>query len=63
MEYWKTLDPIKRFREKLVREGVITEAEADAIDQAAAQAIADAYKFAESSPEPSVDTIMEGVYA
>lgn len=63
VEYWKTLDPIKRFREKLVAERVITEAEADAIDNAAAQAIADAYKFAENSPEPSVDTIMEGVYA
>jgi len=63
IEHWKSLDPIKRFREKLIDDGVITEAEADTIDKAADQAIEDAYAFAESSPEPSVDTIMEGVYA
>jgi pyruvate dehydrogenase E1 component alpha subunit len=63
VQAWKKLDPIKRFREKLISEGVITEAEADAIDQAATKAIADAYAFAAASPEPSVDTIMEGVYA
>lgn len=63
VEYWKTLDPIQRFRQKLVAEDVITEQEADQIDQAAAKAIADAYAFAEASPEPSIETIMEGVYA
>jgi pyruvate dehydrogenase E1 component alpha subunit len=63
VEYWKSLDPIKRFRDKLIDDGVITEAEADEIDKAAEQAIEDAYEFAEASPEPSLDTIMEGVYA
>jgi len=63
VDYWKSLDPIQRFRNKLVGDGVITEAEADAIDKAAAQAIEDAYTFAVNSPEPSVETIMEGVYA
>lgn len=63
VEYWKSLDPIKRFREQLIKDGVITEAEADEIDKSAEKAIEDAYAFAESSPEPSVDTIMEGVYA
>ena len=63
VEYWKSLDPIMRFQERLIDDGVITEAEAEAIDKAADQAIEDAYAFAESSPEPSVDTIMEGVYA
>ncbi len=63
VEYWKTLDPIQRFRNKLISDGVITEAEADAIDKAAAKAIEDAYTFAVNSPEPSVETIMEGVYA
>ena len=63
VEYWKTLDPIQRFRNKLVSDGVVTEDEADAIDKAAAKAIDDAYTFAVNSPEPSVETIMEGVYA
>ena len=63
VEEWKARDPIRRFRGKLIGEGVITEAEADEIDKAAEKAIADAYEFAQNSPEPSVDTIMEGVYA
>jgi len=63
VEYWMSLDPIKRFRNKLISDGVITEAEADAIEKGAAQAIEDAYTFAVNSPDPSVETIMEGVYA
>ena len=63
VEDWKTMDPIKRFRQKLVAENVITEQEADQIEQAAAKMIEDAYAFAEASPEPSIESIMEGVYA
>ncbi len=57
------MTPSSVSKKKLIDKGVITEAEADAIDKAADQTIEDAYVFAESSPEPSVDTIMEGVYA
>jgi len=63
IEEWKKKDPIARFRNKLIEDGTITAEEADAIEKAAAQTIEDAFVFAESSPEPSVESIMEGVYA
>jgi acetoin:2,6-dichlorophenolindophenol oxidoreductase subunit alpha len=63
VEEWKKKDPIARFRGKLIEDGIITAEEADDIEKAAAQVIEDAFIFAESSPEPSIESIMEGVYA
>ncbi len=63
IEAWKEKDPIKRFRETLVSEGVISEGEAKQIEEEASQTIAEALEYAMASPEPSVDTILEGVYA
>jgi pyruvate dehydrogenase E1 component alpha subunit len=63
IETWKEKDPIKRFRELLVSEGTLTEEEAARIEEEASRTIAAALEFATSSPEPDVDTILEGVYA
>jgi pyruvate dehydrogenase E1 component alpha subunit len=63
IEAWKEKDPIRRFREVLIGEGVITEKEAEKIEQEANQVIMEAVEYAQASPEPSVDTILEGVYA
>jgi acetoin:2,6-dichlorophenolindophenol oxidoreductase subunit alpha len=63
VEEWKKKDPIARFRTKLIEDGIVSGEEADNLEKAAATAIEDAYVFAEGSPEPSLDTIMEGVYA
>jgi TPP-dependent pyruvate/acetoin dehydrogenase alpha subunit len=60
---WQEKCPIKRFRDCLVEEGVITEEEAERIEQDAYAAIENAVEFAESCPEPKLDTIEEGVYA
>jgi TPP-dependent pyruvate/acetoin dehydrogenase alpha subunit len=60
---WKKKDPIPRFRKLLVNERVITEGEAQAIEDEAKHTIAGALEYAQSSPEPDVDTILEGVYA
>jgi pyruvate dehydrogenase E1 component alpha subunit len=60
---WKKKDPIKRFREVLISEGVIGEEEARSIEEEARQTIIEALEYAKASPEPSVDTILEGVYA
>jgi pyruvate dehydrogenase E1 component alpha subunit len=60
---WKKKDPIPRFRKLLVNERVITEEEAQAIEDEAKHTIAGALEYAQSSPEPDVDTILEGVYA
>ncbi len=63
IEAWKEKDPIKRFRETLISEGVISEGEAKQIEEEASQTIAEALEYAMASPEPSVDTVLEGVYA
>ena len=63
IESWKKRDPITRFRESLMAEGVIDEEEGARIEEEARQTIMDALEYAQASPEPSVDTILDGVYA
>jgi TPP-dependent pyruvate/acetoin dehydrogenase alpha subunit len=60
---WKQKDPIKRFREYLAANKIFTEQELDRIDLKAQQDIEDAVKFAQESPYPSLDTILDDVYA
>ena len=60
---WKNKDPIRRFRDLLVDEGVINREEDAEIEEAAKRTIDEALEFAQASPEPALDTILEGVYA
>jgi len=59
----KKRDPIKRFREKLIEMGVLTEKEADKIQQEMLEEIEKAVKFAEESPLPDPKETLEDVYA
>jgi TPP-dependent pyruvate/acetoin dehydrogenase alpha subunit len=63
IEAWKEKCPIKRFRAWLIEEGALTEEQVDQIEQEAYAAIDAAGAFAEARPEPTVETIEEGVYA
>lgn len=63
IEEWQQKDPILRFREVLAAGGLLKVEEMDAIEKAAYTAIEAARQFAESSPDPAVETILEGVYA
>jgi pyruvate dehydrogenase E1 component alpha subunit len=63
IEEWQRNDPILRFRKVLDEGGLLETEEMDAIEEAAYEAIEAARLFAEESPEPSVDSIMDGVYA
>jgi len=63
IEAWKQKCPIQRFHALLIEEGMLTEEEADQIQQEASAAIDEAVEFAEASPEPTLETIEEGVYA
>jgi TPP-dependent pyruvate/acetoin dehydrogenase alpha subunit len=63
IEEWQRNDPILRFNKVLIAEGLLTKDEIEAIEKTAYGAIESARQFAESSPEPSVETILEGVYA
>lgn len=63
MEWRLNRDPIARMREVLIREGILSEAQADALEQQAKQDIEAAVAFAEASPMPSLDSLEEDVYA
>jgi|SRR5581483_11926293 pyruvate dehydrogenase E1 component alpha subunit len=56
---WQQRDPIQRFAAMLG----LSDAEWEAIQQRASAQIEQAVQFAESSPEPDLGTILEGVYA
>jgi TPP-dependent pyruvate/acetoin dehydrogenase alpha subunit len=63
VEEWKSKDPIRRMRDRLTADRVFCAAEMDQMDARAAKAIEDAVAFAEASPEPSVDSVEQDVYA
>jgi pyruvate dehydrogenase E1 component alpha subunit len=63
IEAWKEKCPIARFRSRLISDGVLTEQEADRIEREAGAVIEAAVAFADASPEPSLESIEEGVYA
>jgi len=60
---WKAKDPIKRLRSRLLEQRIASAGEIDVLDAKAAQAIERAVEYAEASPEPSVETVEEDVYA
>lgn len=59
---WKARDPIPRFERILLERGVITEAEARAIEQEERDAVEAAIAFAEASPPPPLESALEDVY-
>jgi pyruvate dehydrogenase E1 component alpha subunit len=57
----RKLDPIPRFKAKLIEMGVLTEEEAAKIYQEAVQEINQAVKFAEESPFPGIEEVYTDV--
>ena len=62
-EEWKAKDPIPRFRTKLETDGVLTDADARRIEEAARHEVEDAVKFALASPFPAAEEAVRYVYA
>jgi pyruvate dehydrogenase E1 component alpha subunit len=60
---WKRRDPIDRLARWLQEHQLATAEEIHQMEAAARQAIADAYAFAEASPQPDPAALLEGVYA
>ncbi|MDP1852274.1 MAG: thiamine pyrophosphate-dependent enzyme [Candidatus Planktophila sp.] len=62
IQQWRnTRDPIDMFTEKVLSEGLITQSEVDELRTSVRQEIEEAVAFAESSPEPDLSTITQGV--
>jgi len=62
LEGVRSKDPIVRYRAKLIGEGVIDEAGADAVAAEVDKVIEDALQFAKESPEPDNEETLKDVY-
>jgi len=61
-ELHRSRDCIQRFRTQVIESGLMTEAQLDAIESRAAEAIEHAAKFAMESPDPDLREILTDVY-
>src|SRR5215467_707007 len=59
---WQERDPIRALRRKILHDHRATEARLDEIESEVAATIEDAVKFAEESPEPSLDELGKYVF-
>lgn len=62
-ESWKDRCPLQRLRARMLAGGVATESDLDGIARVIELEIADAVAFAQSSPFPPADLLMQQVYA
>jgi pyruvate dehydrogenase E1 component alpha subunit len=60
---WRKNDPIKRLKAYMIENNISTEEALTAIEEKAREDIEAAVEFANNSPNPSLDTITEDVYA
>ncbi|PSL42026.1 pyruvate dehydrogenase E1 component alpha subunit [Planomicrobium soli] len=60
---WRLKDPIERMRLILVVEGLLTEEEAEKIKADAKEEVEGSVDFAANSPHPTLDDLMEDIYA
>ena len=63
VDHWRKKDPIKRFPEFLLENGLITDQEIEAIKIAVDEEIALAVDYAQSSPVPDANQLLSGIYA
>jgi len=62
VEFWKSQDPIPRFRELMIAEGMALGEEFDQIDAAVDEEVVAAAQFAEASPFPAPEELYKHVY-
>ena len=58
----ETRDPIRRWKDVLIREGLLDEGQCEIMDFAAKEEAMAAVDFAEESPPPRVEDIVQNVY-
>ncbi len=62
VEQWKSRDPLEMVRDRILTNGVATEAELEAIDAKVKEVVEASVKFAEESPYPEPEAAFEDVY-
>ena len=63
VEEWRKKDPIPRFETTLSQMGIMTEEQMEKVRSEVSEMIEEAVKFAEESPWPSPEEVLEDVYA
>jgi pyruvate dehydrogenase E1 component alpha subunit len=61
-DHWRSRDPLKLFRERVVPEGLLTAEELDQLDQEAEELMEEAIRFADDSPLPDPSELYDDVY-
>jgi pyruvate dehydrogenase E1 component alpha subunit len=61
LEEFKAQDPILTLKEYMMAEGVLTEKEYESLDKKLKQKVQGSVDFAESSPEPALDSLYEDI--
>ncbi len=59
---WFSRDPVKTFRKRILEEGIATEEELDALEQAVAQQIEDEIEYAKNSADPKPEAALTDVF-
>lgn len=63
VEEWRERDPIRRFRQRLLDNGVLTEEQATEMERQVREAVEEAVAFAKSSPDPTLESITEDIFS
>ena len=63
IDWWKAHNPIDRFKKVLLENNILTQEEIDAIDKESTDTIEDAAEFAKASPVPTVEHLLDNVWA
>jgi len=62
VEFYRSRDCLQRFRKTVVEQGLLSEADLDAVDRRVKDAIEEAVRFAQESPLPATDQTVTDVY-
>ncbi len=63
LEDWKKRDTIQRLRDQMMKDNVLSEEEAVALEQEVQRQVDESVEFGKSSPLPSVEEVTDHVYA
>ncbi len=63
VDEWKKKDPIPRFEKYLLDNKLATKKEIEAVEKASEDAVEESVKFALSSPEPTLESAFEDIFA
>lgn len=63
VDEWKRKDPIPRFKDYLIDNKLVTKKEIEAVEKASEDAVEESVKFALSSPEPTLESAFEDIFA